>query len=58
MWQLHEGGYAATKLEDGKVRVSILRDNNGVRYHRYNEDFKMIDAGVLISVRHGMEKFS
>lgn len=58
MWSLHEGGHAATKLEDGKVRVRIISDKNGVRYHEYDESFKLIGSGVVPSVRSGMEKFN
>lgn len=58
MWSLQEGGHAATKMEDGKVLVRIIRDARGIRYHRYDMNFKMIEMGTLSSVKEGMEKFN
>lgn len=57
MWFLAEGGYVAEKKGDGKVRVRIISDSKGVRYHTYDESFKMVGAGIVPSVKVGMEKF-
>lgn len=58
MWSLHDGGYGADKFENGKVRVRIISDKNGVRWHQYSEEFKLIGSGVVPSVKAGMEKFN
>lgn len=58
MWSLHDDGHGADKIENGKVRVRILSDCRGVRYHKYDDNFQQVDTGVLISVKHGMEKFN
>lgn len=58
MWFLHEGGHVAEKKENGKVRVRIINDSRGIRWHSYSEEFKLIASGVSMSVKHAMEKFN
>lgn len=58
MWFLVNEGHVAEKKEDGKVKVRIISDSKGVRYHVYSDEFKLISSGVSISVKHAMERFN
>lgn len=58
MWFLEEGGHVAEKKDDGKVLVRIISDGRGIRYHQYDENFKLIASGISHSVKSAMEKFN
>ena len=58
VWQLHQGGGGATKLEDGKVMGRVLSDRTGVHFHQYDENFKQINSGAVRSVKAGVEKLN
>lgn len=61
VWHLTDGGNVnavATKVEDGKVTVRLLADYRGTAFYRYDDNFKMIEAGRVPSIKDGMEKFN
>lgn len=58
MWKLSNDGLVATKTYGEKVKVRVIADNKGTRYHEYNDDFKLIGSGVVPSIKAGMEKFN
>jgi hypothetical protein len=48
---------AEGRVED-KVRVRLINDRTGTRFHRYDADFKQVESGAIASIKVGMEKFN
>jgi hypothetical protein len=54
-----DNGYVCAEGRvDGKVRVRLLNDRTGTRFHRYDSDFKQVESGRILSIKFGMEKFN
>lgn len=60
MWKLGNTGVGqmAERSEDGKILVRIFGHARGCCFFRYDSDFKMIEAGIVPTVKAVMEKFN